>query len=253
MSSYVNIKPGGCDTGAPLNVQRRIAHIRKYVDLAGKRILDAGCGSGAYLKALLSYSSDVQGVEFNPAMVAAFRSSSPFPEKVRVGNIEQLDFPEASFDFVLLNEVIDHVANEAIAFKEVLRVLKPGGMMAVYAPNRFFPFETHGVGLVGINLEISPLVPFIPYIPLLIGKRLFHYYARNFWPWELKRIVASAGFEVVAHTYQWQTFENISGRQPKILSGFRSALRNASFFLERLPFLRVFGVSHLLIARKPGG
>ena len=253
MSIYVNIKPGGQDTGTPLNVQRRIDLIGRYVDLARKRILDGGCGRGVYLSALLAFSPEVQGVECDAAKVAAFKSSSPFPEKIQVGNLEQLDFPDASFDFVLLNEVIEHVPNQDLVFPEALRVLKPGGMMAVFAPNRFFPFETHGVGLAAIDRDVSHLVPFIPYIPLAIGTRLFRYYARNYWPWELKRMVIRAGFVVTVQTYIGQTFEGISDRQPKMLSVLRPVLRKTVFLLERLPFLRVFGISQVLIARKPGG
>jgi predicted N-acetyltransferase YhbS len=90
----------------------------------------------------------------------------------------------------------------------------------------------------------------VPYVPIRIGKRWFRYWARNYWPGELRRLVARAGFTVVDRTFVWQTFENISGQQPGWISRSRFALRAVANLLERTPGLRVFGVSQAILARR---
>jgi hypothetical protein len=55
---------------------------------------------------------------------------------------------------------------------------------------------------------------------------------------------------LVERAYIWQTFEGISGRQPRVISLLKPLLRAVSNLLERLPFVRRFGVSQVLILRK---
>jgi ubiquinone/menaquinone biosynthesis C-methylase UbiE len=252
MSEYRdNIKPGGADTGMPLNVAHRIDIARQYVSLEGKRILDCGCGCGEYLKVMEQYSENISGIEYEAAKVQRYYDAGGDRNKVRVGNVEQLEFEDNTFDFVFMNEVLDHVADQERALGEVSRVLKPGGVLAIFTPNRFYPFETHGVGLKANGRDISHLWPFIPWIPLSVGNRLFTYYARNYWPWELKRLVRGAGLGVVEQGYAWQTFENNTHRLPRVLALVAPVLRKLARLLEMTPVLKMFGVSLLVIARKP--
>src|SRR4030042_490857 len=58
---------------------------------------------------------------------------------------EQMPFPDNSFDVILLHEVIEHVSDDAATLREACRVVRPGGRIVIYAPNRLHPFETHGV------------------------------------------------------------------------------------------------------------
>jgi hypothetical protein len=130
-------------------------------------------------------------------------------------------------------------------------VLRPGGRLIVLSPSRLYPFETHGVFWRGTGRRVPHSVPFVPWIPLALGTRCFDYWARNFWPWELRREVRRAGFRVLAKGAVWQTFENISGRQPRWLTKLAPLLRALCGLCERLPGLRAFGVSQLLVAEKP--
>ena len=67
----------------------------------------------------------------------------------------------------------------------------------------------------------------------------------------LAEMLRSAGFEIVRTGYVWQTFENISGRQPGWLRGASGALRALAGGLERTPLLRAFGASQALVVRRP--
>ena len=96
-------------------------------------------------------------------------------------------------------------------------------------------------------------MPGVPYLPLRLGRIWLRYWARNYRPWELRQLVARAGFEVAGRAFVWQTFENISGHQPALLRRLSGSLRIFANLLERLPGLRSLGVSQLVLARRPAG
>ena len=245
-----HIAPAGGDTGKPLNLQKRISHLRRYLKVDGSRILDCGCGDGEYVQALLDLGAEAWGIEYNQDKVASFKRNHRFPERVFVGDTEQLSFPDGSFDSAILNEVLEHLPDDTRGLREVRRVLKPDGMLVIFSPSRLYPFETHGVFRKGTQRRIPHYVPFIPYIPLGIGMRFFDYWARNYWPVELRRMVRDAGFRIVAKDYVWQTLENISNNQPRLVARYSPALRAAFQALEHVPLIRCFGVSQLIVARK---
>jgi len=92
-----------------------------------------------------------------------------------------------TFDVVLLNEVLEYVPNDDIVLQESYRILRGGGALIVFSPNRLFPFEIHGIFARKSNYKIPHYIQFIPYIPLRIGKYFFQYWARNYYPWELRK------------------------------------------------------------------
>lgn len=249
--AYANIRPSGGDTGSSLNLHKRLERIENYTTLRGRKVIDCGCGRGQYLLAFLESGADAYGVEFEPEKVAGFRREHPiFAERVSSGDIEAMEFDVDSFDLALLNEVLEHVPHEARALQEVHRILKPGGLLVVFSPNRLYPFETHSVFLKPSNRKLPLYVPFIPYIPLGLGHKIFNYPARNYWPHQLRRQVRVAGFRIVGTGFVWQTFEDISGQQPRLIAALRPAFRRASAFLEGVPGVRAFGVSQLVVAQK---
>jgi hypothetical protein len=86
---------------------------------------------------------------------------------------------------------------------------------------------------------------------LALGTRLFDYWARNYWPWQLRAMVKRAGLRVVATGAVWQTFENISGHQPRWLTRLSPLLRALCDLCEGMPGLRAFGVSQVIVAERP--
>jgi hypothetical protein len=62
-------------------------------------------------------------------------------------------------------------------------------------------------------------------------------------------LLEQAGFTIERTQYLWQTFENISGKQPRWVKPFIPWLRRAARTLQRVPAVRVFGVSQVLSAR----
>ncbi len=57
---------------------------------------------------------------------------------------EALPYPDDHFDLVFSNEVIEHVDDDRATAAEMVRVTRPGGIIVAFAPNRLYPFETHG-------------------------------------------------------------------------------------------------------------
>jgi ubiquinone/menaquinone biosynthesis C-methylase UbiE len=233
--------------GAPLNLQKRSRLLAPFLVRHKTRLLDCGCGSGDYLLALSGHQIHAIGVEYS---FEKARTAGRNRARVCQGDLQAIPFADGIFDVALLNEVLEHVPDEAKVLTEVRRVLCRGGRLVVFSPNRWYPFETHGVFLKSSAKKLPPYVPFVPYVPLIIGRRVFRYWARNYWHGELRALLVAAGFEIESRQYVWQTFENISGSQPRLVGATRPVLRRLAGALERVPFLRAFGVSQVLIARR---
>ena len=251
MSGYQAISIAGGDTATPLSLTKRIQFISGVCDLSKVRFLDCGCGAGEYVFTLREkYGTDAWGIEYLEDKVRAAKANPHYSDYVKWGNLEKLDDGNCVYDVALLNEVLEHVPNEGRALREVYRVLKPEGKVIVFSPNRWFPFETHGVRLRGTGRRVPPAVPFIPYVPLGVGQLFFDYWARNYWPHELRGLVREAGFTIERLGYIWQTFENISGSQPAWIQKSRPLFRAVASFCERTPGLRRFGVSQVIVGGK---
>jgi SAM-dependent methyltransferase len=99
---------------------------------AGSRFLDVGCGTGFHIARLRERGFDVVGIEPGEELRRRALANNP-GAVVEDGDIENLAFPDASFDGVLAIEVIRHVPNPPRAVAEVARVLRPGGMAIITA------------------------------------------------------------------------------------------------------------------------
>ncbi len=94
------------------------------------RILDVGCGTGLASGPLLDNDFTVVGVDPSEPMLAHARHHYPEAQWV-VGTAEKLPFDDASFDVVISAQVV-HRVDRTAAMNEILRVLKPGGLVAIW-------------------------------------------------------------------------------------------------------------------------
>lgn len=96
--------------------------------------LDLACGSGLYLRRQVEGlgAANVRwvGCDLSAAMLALARAKTPVP--LAQGSVEALPYPAATFDYVALNFAFHHVQDKERALDEVMRVLKPSGLLRVH-------------------------------------------------------------------------------------------------------------------------
>lgn len=248
-SGYRHIPPAGGDTATPLNLEKRLRLVQRYSSIRGKRVLDCGCGQGDYVLALRAAGADAWGLEFSLTKLLSARPD--VAGRLWAGDLHDIAVPKSTVDVALVNEVLEHVADDRRVLVEIHRVLKPGGTLILFSPNRRFPFETHGVALKRSGRRIPHYMPLVPYLPLSIAGMVLEFWARNYWPRELRKLVTDAGFRIAHKDYLWQTFENISRHQPAFVERTARFLRLMSESMERVPLVRSLGCSQVLVARKP--
>jgi ubiquinone/menaquinone biosynthesis C-methylase UbiE len=95
----------------------------------GSQVLEIGSGPGHVAQALTEAGAVVTGVDFSAQMIAVAQYHSP-QITFREANAEQLPFEVGTFNAVVSNFVVHHLARPTVVFQEVCRVLKPGGCFA---------------------------------------------------------------------------------------------------------------------------
>jgi methionine biosynthesis protein MetW len=100
----------------------------------GTAVLDAGCGDGSnYGDWLARRAGDYTGVDVSDRAVEAARGRGLSVHLVT--DLTALGFPDAQFDVCVVVEVLEHLVFPNLAAKELLRVLKPGGILIATVPN----------------------------------------------------------------------------------------------------------------------
>lgn len=218
---------------------RRLDLIRRYASLDGVRILDVGCGLGAYVRKLRAFSPEVYGVDIDPEKVSQARQEL---ENIALAPAEELPFPDGFFDVVLLHEVVEHVQDDRRATLEAFRVTRTGGRVVVFAPNRLYPFETHGIYWRG-KYHFGNM-PLVNYLPSAWRNRLCPH-VRAYTRQGVRRLFGGLAHRVVVHTQIYPGYDNIAHDRPRLARLFRGI----TYALEGTP-LRAFGLSHLLVIEK---
>lgn len=101
---------------------------------SGTTVLDVGCGIGGSSRILAKdYGFDVTGVTISPNQVKRAQELTPkdVSAKFQVDDAMKLSYPDASFDVVWSVEAGPHMPDKAVFARELLRVLKPGGILVV--------------------------------------------------------------------------------------------------------------------------
>jgi len=98
------------------------------------KVLDIGCGSGYYLMTMRRCGWKVYGIDVSEQAVNFARIQFGL-HNVRLGPLEQQRYPDAFFDAITLNHVIEHLPDPNATVKEIFRILRPGGIVAITTPN----------------------------------------------------------------------------------------------------------------------
>ena len=109
-------------------------------DVAGKRILDAGCGSGPLLSDLTDRGARVDGFDASPAMVGLARERLGREADLNVADLTRpLPYDSESFDDALAVLVLHYLEDWAGPLSELRRVLRPGGRLIVVVNHPVIP------------------------------------------------------------------------------------------------------------------
>lgn len=108
----------------------------------GGRLLDLGCGRGGLVEQLELPLNQVVGVDPDLQSLREHRLAARPPAMPRVaGFSEQLPFANASFDLVYASWLLEHLPQPARVFRQIGRVLRPGGLFVFITPNKRHPLS----------------------------------------------------------------------------------------------------------------
>jgi len=202
-------------------------------------VLENGCGVGMYLQHLAPHCSSITGLEYDFERAAEARLNSA---QIINGAGEYLPFPDDTFSLILSHEVLEHVQDDVLVVREMILVLKPDRRIALFVPNRGYPFETHGVYWRGqYHFGNIPLVNWLPsWWRNKLAPHVRVYTSRG-----LKRLFTGLPVRFVQRTIIFGAYDNLIVRFGAASRGLRAVLQWA----ERTP-LRIFGLSQFWVIEK---
>lgn len=220
--------------------RRRLQMIQKF---AGKRMrgraLENGCGVGMYVEKMTELGANVTGLEYDFDRARDARRNS---ERIINAAGEYLPLPSMTFDLILSHEVIEHVQDDALAVREMIRALKPGGRLILFCPNRGYPVETHGVFWKGKYYFGNK--PFVNYLPRVWRDKLAPH-VRVYSKRDLQKLFEGLPVTFIERTIIFGAYDNIIAR----FGAMGKILRAVLQFLEATP-LRALGISHFWAVEK---
>lgn len=219
--------------------ERRLAMIRRWVNLEGAAILDNGCGLGTWLNHFSEYSPHCFGLE-----IEHDRAVKALPTAVGIvqGIGERLPFADETFDFVFSNEVVEHVTDDRLAVAEMVRVVKGHGRVLIFCPNRWYPVEQHGIYWRG-QYKFGN-IPLVNYLPNSLRNKLAPH-VRTYTKGSLLKLFDGLPVKVIYHSRIFGGYDNIEYRLPRV----GKTLKNSLYAAETTPF-SILGISHLLVIEK---
>ena len=176
---------------ADMAFKKRVRTIFEWVEPQdGSVILDCACGRGFYLN-MFRYVSRccLVGLELDwPVIVKARQNVGHLPDILLTNaNMYRLPYPDSKFDAVILSEILEHIDDDVAGLREVYRVLKPGGIVAITVPNANYPFWWDPINktleaFFGTHIKRGPLAG--------IWANHVRLYSRE----QLQKAVVTAGF-----------------------------------------------------------
>ena len=180
-------------------IKRQTYAIVDYLGIQrGERILDCGCGLGLLLGILLRLHGEsgserdlsLHGMDPD-ARSLRFARSSFKSQRLHLlqGDATGLPYADASFDKVVLSQVLEHVRDDRGALSEVRRVLRQRGTLTITVPHKHYPFWYDPINYVLEGLSLPPIRRGV-----LAG--IWMYHERLYTPAELRARLTDAGFAV---------------------------------------------------------
>ncbi len=180
-------------------VTRRIEILEKYPEFFNHQLdcIEVGCGSGSTINRLANRFRTALGIDIVDYSNAFDKTKNTFGATNSHFQLLDLEnnLPEGKFDRLISFEVIEHLKSED-SIARYYEILKPGGMIAISVPNKWWIFETHGA-----RLPLLPWnrVPFFSWLPRPIHERFAN--ARIYTTQRIVALLEKHGFTVIDHCY----------------------------------------------------
>lgn len=220
--------------------ERRLQMIAQWSKLDQATVLEAGGGIGMYASQIgRRYDAQIELFDIELERIVEAQAETPH---AIVSAAEALPYPDNYFDTIISHEVIEHVVDDRLAAAEMVRVLKIGGRIVLFCPNRWYPFETHGYYWKGeYHFGNTPLINYLPDR----WRNQLAPHVRAYTKRGILSLFAEQPAELVHHSRIYGGYDNIIARVGKPAQIVRDTL----YRLEQ-SVLDTWGLSHLLVIEK---
>jgi len=237
--TFRQVKYGSPSLDWTRGLEHRIKLAQKFVEFKDKKVLDVGCGIGMFLEKFKELGSEVYGIDVDGKKIEKAKENF---KNVKTASSEKLPFRKGTIDIVWLHEVLEHVEDDKKTLKECFRVLKPGSKLVIFAPNRLWPFETHGV--FWHDKYRFGNIPLVTYFPNFYYKHLTPH-VRNYYKKDIYKLIEGVSYKKVHYQGVFPGFDKLSRKIPVI-----GPLIKRIFRLLEKTFLNRFGLSHFIVLEK---
>jgi ubiquinone/menaquinone biosynthesis C-methylase UbiE len=173
----------GPETSLNVSFRVRLTRALELLPAHGRRVLDLGCGPGPLAAALVERSGAYVGVDFVQGML--LQAQRRHPRALLVRATQRLPFQEASFDAVVALGFLEYLRDPGAAFREMKRVVRPGGVVVVSVPKRLH------VDVIAVKLT----APLRAIASLFVGRRSDAVERLRLSPSEMDRVASEAGLK----------------------------------------------------------
>ena len=232
-----------CDYSYENTIIKRMNFILENLDLSENLlILDIGCGHGVYLNEFSKYNNNCVGIDFAKHNFEGNKNHE-FIQMLA----ENLGFKGETFDKIIMIEVIEHLFNDSEALNEINRILKPPGSLVLTAPNKLFPFETHGMKF-GTRIVSSHGFgfPILPYLPFNVRQYITN--AKVYTPSNIVQLLTNNGFKICKINYLMPSLDKLGNKFPRIRRSLNS-IQNYFNIIENSKF-KQFSETIIICAEK---
>ncbi|HUK33850.1 MAG TPA: class I SAM-dependent methyltransferase [Vicinamibacterales bacterium] len=231
-------------TFANYNFLIRKQHVLDLFTKRSGRYLDAGCGTGDFLPDLVERGGDVFAIDFADEMIERSRrkvEESGCGGRVRfdVGDVYSLPYDTNYFDAIIGVGLVEYLSDPDRAFREMCRVMKPGGILIVTVPNIMSPFMAYETVVPKVKGVVKSA---LAAVGLRNPERA--YFQRHYVPWQLDWQLRRAGFKKADFSFCTYGFSN-----SERMEAFSLGLSRKFDRFERAP-LGLLGTNYIVKVEK---